>query len=189
MLDILVGAFLVSAVHPIMPDHWIPLVLISKAEQWSQTETLWISTLITIPHIISTIILGVLVGLIGFQISSIHESILEILAPMMFILIGLFYVYRSIRTRSHHHFDLSSANLNDRSKKNIILFMATALFFSPCIPIGSYFFIVGAKGFSSLIIVSAIYFSVTLTIMLLMVFLGRKGVERIKWHFLEHHEN
>jgi hypothetical protein len=54
---------------------------------------------------------------------------------------------------------------------------------------GSYFFIVGAKGFANLAMVSAIYIVVTLGILLLMVYLGKRGVERIQWHFLEHNEN
>jgi hypothetical protein len=67
--------------------------------------------------------------------------------------------------------------------------MATALFFSPCVPMGSYFFIVGAEGLANLFLVSVIYIVVTLGVLLLMVALGRKGVERIHWHFLEHNEN
>jgi hypothetical protein len=67
--------------------------------------------------------------------------------------------------------------------------MATALFFSPCVPIGSYFFVVGATGLSGLILVSSIYVLVTLILLLIMVSLGRRGVEMIKWRFLEHHEN
>jgi hypothetical protein len=67
--------------------------------------------------------------------------------------------------------------------------MATALFFSPCIPMGSYFFLVGAEGVAGLALVSVIYIVVTLGVLLLMVTLGRRGVERLQWHFLEHNEN
>ena len=67
--------------------------------------------------------------------------------------------------------------------------MATALFFSPCVSIGSYFFVVGAEGVASMALVSIIYVVVTLGVLLLMVTLGRRGVERIQWHFLEHNEN
>ncbi|MHA2061064.1 MAG: hypothetical protein ACW963_02065, partial [Candidatus Sifarchaeia archaeon] len=83
--------------------------------------------------------------------------------------------------------DLS--RISKRSKRTIISFMATALFFSPCVPIGSYFFVVGATGLSGLILVSSIYVLVTLILLLIMVSLGRRGVEMIKWRFLEHHEN
>ena len=188
MLSILAGAFLVSAAHAILPDHWLPMILISRAEKWSQAETLWITALVTIPHLVSTILLGLLVGLIGFRLSATYEALMEIVAPSMFILIGLIYVYRNYRAKGHNHgVDLS--NLRDRSKKAVVTFMATALFFSPCVPMGSYFFIVGAEGLASLALVSVIYVVVTLGILLLMVSLGRMGIERVQWHFLEHNEN
>ena len=188
MLSVLAGAFLVSAAHAILPDHWLPMILISRAEKWSQVETLWITALVTIPHLVSTILLGLLMGLIGFRLSSTYEALMESVAPAMFVLIGLIYVYRNYRAEGHHHgADISS--LEDRSKRTVVTMMATALFFSPCVPMGSYFFIVGAGGISSLAIVSVIYIVVTLGILLLMVALGRRGVERIQWHFLEHNEN
>jgi sulfite exporter TauE/SafE len=157
MLNILAGAFLVSATHAILPDHWLPMILISRAEKWSQTETLWITALVTIPHMISTIILGILVGLIGFKLSSTHEALMEIVAPTMFIIIGIIYIYRNFKNESHHHHGVDISNLRNRSKKALVTFMATALFFSPCVPMGSYFFIVGTMGLTSLAMVSAIY--------------------------------
>ena len=188
MRSILAGAFLVSVAHAILPDHWLPMILISRAEKWSQAETLWITALVTIPHLVSTILLGLLVGLIGFRLSATHEALMEIVAPGMFILIGLIYVYRNYRAEGHHHgADISS--LGDRSKKAVVTFMATALFFSPCVPMGSYFFIVGTEGVAGLALVSIIYVVATLGILLLMVALGRRGVERLQWHFLEHNEN
>ena len=189
MLSVLAGAFLVSAAHAILPDHWLPMILISRAEKWSQAETLWITALVTIPHLVSTILLGLLVGLIGFKLSSAYEAFMGIVAPAMFILIGLIYVYKNYRTEGHHHHGADISSLEERSKKTVITMMATALFFSPCVPMGSYFFLVGAGGISSLAIVSVIYVVVTLGILLLMVSLGRMGVERIQWHFLEHNEN
>jgi putative Mn2+ efflux pump MntP len=133
--------------------------------------------------------LGIIVGLIGFRLSSIHEALMEIVAPAMFVLIGLIYVYRNFKVESHHQHGVDISSLNDRSKKAVITFMATALFFSPCVPMGSYFFIVGAKGIASMVFVSAIYIFVTLSLLLFMVALGKKGVDRIQWHFLEHNEN
>jgi putative Mn2+ efflux pump MntP len=106
----------------------------------------------------------------------------------MFVLIGLIYVYRNYRAEGHHH-GADISNLGDRSKRKVVTLMATALFFSPCVSIGSYFFVVGAEGVASMALVSIIYVVVTLGVLLLMVTLGRRGVERIQWHFLEHNEN
>ena len=188
MLSIIAGAFLVSVAHAILPDHWLPLILISRAEKWSQAETLWITALVTIPHLVSTILLGFLMGMIGLRLSASHEALMGIVAPAMFVLIGLIYVYRNYRAEGHHH-GADISNLGDRSKRKVVTLMATALFFSPCVSIGSYFFVVGAEGVASMALVSIIYVVVTLGVLLLMVTLGRRGVERIQWHFLEHNEN
>jgi nickel/cobalt exporter len=191
MLDILVGAFVVSTVHALMPDHWIPLVLISRAEGWSHGETMWISALVTLPHMISTILLGMAIGLIGFQLSTAYELIMERIAPMVFILIGGYYIYKGLKSEVHHHHGDHEAyeGLKGKSKRAIISFLATALFFSPCVPIGSYFLVASPKGTTGLIAVSAIYLVVTLAILLAMIYLGRKGVDRVRWRFLEHNEN
>jgi len=37
MISILTGAFLLSMIHAIMPDHWIPVVMIGKTERWSKS--------------------------------------------------------------------------------------------------------------------------------------------------------
>ena len=39
-----------------------------------------------------------------------------------------------------------------------------------------------------IIIVSAVYLIVTIVIMLLLVYLGIKGIQTFNMHFLEHHE-
>ncbi len=191
MWDILIGAFVVSTIHALMPDHWIPLVLISKAEGWSQGETLWISALVTLPHMISTILLGMAVGLIGLQLSTAYELIMERLTPTAFILIGGYYILRGLRGKGHHHHGDHEVyeGLKNKSKKAIISFLATTLFFSPCVPIGSYFLVASPAGATGLIAVSAIYLAVTLIVMMAMIYLGRKGVDRVRWNFLEHNEN
>lgn len=79
------GALILSIVHAVMPDHWIPLVMISRTAKWSQSETSWITALIAIPHIISTILLGTIIGIIGYKISSTSEVIMRVAVPLILI--------------------------------------------------------------------------------------------------------
>ncbi|MDP6049304.1 MAG: hypothetical protein QGG23_07705 [Candidatus Bathyarchaeota archaeon] len=188
MLSILTGAFLVSITHAILPDHWLPLILISRAEKWSPKDTFWAATLIIIPHLVSTILLGLLMGIIGFKLSVSNEVLMEVVTPVMFIFLGLVYIYRNYRADGHHH-GVDISNLNDRSKGRVITIMATALFFSPCIPMGSYFLIAGADGIGILTLVAIIHVVATLGGILTMVALGRRGIETMKWNFLKHNEN
>ncbi|MEW6481562.1 MAG: hypothetical protein AB1397_00900 [bacterium] len=163
--------------------------MISRTEKWSRIETSWITGIIAIPHIISTILIGIIIGIIGYKLSSSNEFVMRIAAPLILVAIGVIYAYLGFRgTGQHHHQNAIKINaLAKKSKLAIILPLATALF-SPCVPIGSYFFVAGAKGWFGIAMVSAIYLIVTILGMVLMVNLGLKGIEKIKWHFLERHE-
>jgi flagellar biosynthesis protein FliQ len=188
MIRILFGALVLSVVHALMPDHWIPIVIISRTENWSNVETLWVSLLVTIPHIISTILVGILVGIIGLELTSTHELIMKTIAPLILIIIGAVYIYRHFSEASHHS-SKKVYELTKGSKKEIISLLATALFFSPCVPIGSYFLIAGSTGMLGISLVSTIYLLVTIIVMLFMISLGRLGLDKLNWHFLDHNEN
>ena len=63
-----------------------------------------------------------------------------------------------------------------------------AMFLSPCLEIEAYYFQAATAGWSGILMVSAVYVIVTVSGMLLLVFLASKGVRAIQSHFLDHHE-
>jgi len=190
MIQVFIGALVLSLVHAIMPDHWIPLIMISRSEKWSRIETSWITALIAIPHIISTTLIGIIIGIIGYKLSSTHELVMRAVTPLILVAIGVIYASLDFRVKGqHHHRDsINTGAFLNKSKLAIVFPLATALFFSPCVAIGSYFFVAAVRGWFAIAMVSAIYLIVTILGMVLMVNLGLRGVEKIKWHFLECHE-
>jgi hypothetical protein len=48
----------------------LPLVAISKAEKWSEGETLKVTTITGFSHTLSTVIIGIIVGMIGYKLSN-----------------------------------------------------------------------------------------------------------------------
>jgi len=54
--------------------------------------------------------------------------------------------------------------------------------------IEAYYFQAGTQGWMGILLVSAVYMIVTVSGMLLLVYLGNKGVRAIRSHFLDHHE-
>ena len=187
MIQILIGSLVLSILHASIPNHWIPLVAVAKAENWSRKEALWVTTITGSAHTASTILVGIIVGLIGYKLSSTYEFVTRVVAPSILIIIGLIYLILDLK--DHHHRNPSETNsLSKRSKLAIIMSLGTAMFFSPCIEIEAYYFTAGALGWLGIVLVSIIYLIVTVLGMVLLVDLGRKGVERIKWHLLEHHE-
>jgi hypothetical protein len=60
------------------------------------------------------------------------------------------------------------------------------MFFSPCLEIEAYFLAAGAQRFWWTILLSAIYFFVTLLGMVIWVTIAYRGLNKFNWHTLEH---
>jgi nickel/cobalt transporter (NicO) family protein len=190
MWQIFIGSMVLSLVHALIPNHWIPLIAISKTEKWSNKETLAATFITGFSHTVSTIIIGVIVGFVGYKLSESYNYITRVAAPVILIIIGVIYLLLDIRSsHHHHHLELNDQKLkNKKSKFAIITSLSIAMFLTPCIEIEAYYFQAGTIGWIGIFIVSSVYLLMTLTIMFTLVFLGLKGINRFNSHFLEHHE-
>ena len=187
MWQIISGSLLLSLVHAAIPNHWLPIVAIGKSERWTMRETLNATVLIGAAHIASTIIIGVLIGLAGFRLSSNHAELAHWIAPVVLAVLGLIFIASDFigkGHRHHNHFD----EIGGRSKRAIIGSMVVAMFFSPCIELEVYFLPAGAFGWSGILTTSVIYLFATVSTMLLLVYVGTKGLSRLNWHIFEHHQ-
>ncbi len=191
--QIIMGAFLLSIVHASIPNHWLPLVALSKSENWDEKFTMSTTALAGFAHTLSTIIIGIIVGFLGYQLSGSYSFIVSVIAPGLLIILGVIYLALSFRAnrRHHRHHHSHEIHLDGAKKKTtfaIITALVISMFFSPCLEIEAYFFVAGKLGWQGIITVSAIYTIITIAGMLLLVWLGMKGVKKINSHFLEHHE-
>ena len=191
MWQLFIGSMLLGLIHPLFPNHWIPLIAISKTEKWTNKETI-VATLITgFSHTLSTIIIGIIVGFVGIKLSESYSYITRIAAPLILVLLGIIYLLLDFRSshHHHHHFDINNENLKNRRSKTAIIFtLCIGLFFSPCIEIEAYYFQAATKGWIGIFIVSLVYLIMTLTMMVSLVYFGLKGVNKFNLHFLDHHE-
>lgn len=193
-IQIFIGSFLLSIGHALIPSHWLPIIAISKAEKWNEKETLKVTTFIGMAHTSSTVIIGILVGFIGYKLSESYYFITKIIAPLVLIALSLIYFYLEYNhnkiqsSHKHHHIDVEKIIQKKKSKKSIIISLMIAMFFSPCLEIEIYYFTASQVGWIGIGIVSATFFIVTVIVMLLLVYFASKGVSKLKWHFLEHHD-
>jgi len=186
--QIIIGAFLLSILHASIPNHWIPLVALSKSEKWNEKLTMGITAIAGFSHTLSTIIIGIIVGFFGYKLSGSYSFIVGVIAPSLLILLGIIYLILSIRDNKHHHHDIHIDETKKKTTTAIILTLTISMFFSPCLEIEAYFFVASKLGWEGIIAVSVVYTVITIAGMLLLVWLGMKGVKKIKSHFLEHHE-
>ena len=194
-IQIFLGSLLLSIVHAMIPSHWLPLVAISKAEKWTERETLRVTAITGFSHTLSTVIIGITIGLIGYKLSESYHYITHFVAPIVLILLGLIYFFLEYRHsliknehHHHHHIDVDEIIQKRKNKRSIVLTLSIAMFFSPCLEIEVYYFTASRLGWTGIWTVSFVYLFITVFGIITLVFLASKGVQKLKWHFLEHHE-
>ena len=195
VIQIFVSSLLLSLVHATIPSHWLPLIAIGKAEKWSDKETLAVTAITGASHTISTIIIGVIVGMIGYKLSESYNIITKVIAPAVLIALGVIYFileyhHSCIKNKQHHHHHVHVDEIIEKrkNKRSIVLALSVAMFFSPCLEIEIYYFTASRLGWLGIGIVSTIYFFVTILGMMFLVYYAGKGVKKLQWHFLEHHD-
>jgi len=190
MWQIILGSLILGLIHPLFPNHWIPLIAISKTEKWSTKETVFATLITGFSHTLSTILIGIFVGFIGIKLTESYSFITRIAAPAILLFIGIIYVILDLKSaHHHHHFDINDQKLNSKkSKTAIIISLCIGMFLSPCIEIEAFYFQAATKGWLGILIVSLIYLTLTLTLMVGLVYYGLKGVNKFNLHFLDHHE-
>lgn len=187
MIELLIGSLLLSVLHAVIPNHWLPLVSLSRAERWSLPETLSITILTAFAHSFSTIGLGIVIGLIGYQLADQYEALAEIAAPLILLAMGLLYLSLDFRHVPHHHFP-EQAVLRRKSKAALVVSLCIAMFFSPCLEIETYYLAAGTYGWQGIGLISAVYLIVTMAGITLMVWAGYQSLQKLRWHWLERHE-
>ncbi len=188
MLNVIAGATILSVLHSFIPSHWLPIVVIGKSEGWSRNEILGFTVILSISHTLSTVIIGLLIGIVGYTLSQYQEMLARFIASVVLVALGLWYITRhfNIHNPHAHH----GIEVRKGSKLKIISWLSTVMFFSPCIEIEAYYLSAGSMGWMPILAVSLIYVVITLVLMEFFVFLALKGMEVVKiLHRLEHNEN
>ncbi len=184
MYSIFIGSLLISLLHAVIPNHWLPVLAIGKKEGWNLAETTRITFIAGMAHVISTVIIGLLLGLIGGELTQHIEDFTRIIGPSILILIGLYFVRQHY---THHHFHLQKEQIEKkRNKSSIILALIIAMFLSPCMEIEAYFLLAGSKGWYMLAAIAAMYSVITIAGMLIWIRIVYKGLLKLNWHKWEH---
>lgn len=72
LLILLVAAFSVAALHAILPDHWMPIAVLARAERWSPERTFKVALLTGVGHIAGTLGLGAIPMALSMRIRSLR---------------------------------------------------------------------------------------------------------------------
>lgn len=183
MYNILLGSILLSLLHAVIPNHWLPVLAIGRKENWTLKEVTKVTLLSGLAHALSTIVIGIVLGLLSIQLAGTIEYFTKLIAPISLVALGTFFIYQHHR---HKHFHLHEIPKPSLSKTKIIMALVIAMFLSPCMEIEAYFMLAGTKGIWAVLLIAALYLFISVSGMVFWVRLAYKGVLKLNWHSLEH---
>jgi hypothetical protein len=178
---LLIGAIAISVLHAALPNHWLPFVLVGRAQKWEDKKILRISFFAGTGHVIMTGVFGLIAALVGGLILSSLDLFLLPVTSGILIVIGSIYVVLGYRTKKkgaegHHH------DVPDNATSLSLVLMLTL---SPCEAMIPIFFAASPYGLESLLLLVVVVSLATIGAILLLVYLTMKGYERIHSHWLE----
>lgn len=181
MYSILIGSLLISLLHAIIPNHWLPVIAIGRKEGWSLSETSTVTFIAGLAHVISTIIIGILLSVIGDELKDHIQDFTRVIGPAILILVGIYFIRQHYQ---HHHFHVDNNKL--KSKKHIVAALIVAMLLSPCMEIEAYFLLAGSISWYFVGVIAILYGLISISGMLIWVRVAYKGLLKLNWHSLEH---
>ena len=186
MFSLVAGTFFLALIHALIPNHWLPVVAVAKAEHWKVRDVTTITFISATAHVLGTVALGLILGVIGKELAEQYGHAINVAASILLIMFGL--IYYTVNLPHHHHSQQKDVAQYKRSKRRWILIFILMMFFSPCLEVESLFLSAGAYGMPTVTLLSIVYAIVSISGILLLVNLGNKGVSLLPAEFVEHNE-
>lgn len=186
MFSVVAGTFLLAMVHALIPNHWLPLVAVARAEGWKQKDITSVTFLAALAHVTGTVVLGFVLGVIGKKLQTDYGNTIYVVSSILLIVFGL--IYFSVNLPHHHHSEQKDVAAFKRSKIKWILIFTFMMLLSPCLEVESLFLSAGAYGMQTVVAMAIIYAIVSISGIMLLVYLGYKGINLLPANFIEHNE-
>jgi sulfite exporter TauE/SafE len=183
-MDLLIfSTITVSVLHALAPDHWLPFVMLGRAQQWSRYKLTAITALAGLGHVSSSLVIGAIGVLLGAAVEEVDvwESARGNIASFLLIGFGLAYMVWGIKNwgRKHsHHIE--------HAKVVSYWTLFTLIVFGPCEPLIPLIFVGYGFGWMAVLFVFGVFGVTTIGMMLVQVHLATLGVSFFRPHWLEH---
>lgn len=182
--SIAVTAFAVAFLHAALPTHWLPFVLVGRAQKWSTGRTLGVTLLAGIGHVGLTIALGLALVLAGMALQPSLGGLFHWIVGGLMIAVGLFYIARG----RHNHALPEASRRVYASDRAAIAALVTLLTLSPCEAFLPYYLAGMEHGWMAFLVLSAVLMAATAAGMLIFTSLSLAGFKRLGLQWVERYE-
>jgi len=100
---LLMTAAATAAFHTLIPDHWLPFVLVGRARGWSGRTTAAVSGLSALVHTVLSLALGLAALLLGQSVAHAVGERLERGSGVLLVVFGTAYAVWAWRKGGHFH--------------------------------------------------------------------------------------
>ena len=183
-----------AIIHALIPDHWLPFVLLARAQAWSERRTLTLVGLTGAIHSLVSIAVGAAVILLGtVSLQRLAERLgasLELLAGLLLTAFGLFYglwahrrearahARAAERMHTHGHL-LSRFDRGDRTGSTLVAIIGV----SPCVLLQPILFAAAAEGAAAAAAAAAGFALCTIGTMIGVTVVATRGMRRLEGRF------
>jgi hypothetical protein len=182
--SIAVTAFAVAFLHAALPTHWLPFVLVGRAQKWSTERTLGVTLLAGIGHVGLTIALGLALVLAGMALQPSLGGLFHWIVGGLMIAVGLFYIARG----RHNHALPEASRQVYASDRAAVAALVTLLTLSPCEAFLPYYLAGMEHGWEAFLVLSAVLMTATAAGMLIFTSLSLAGFKRLGLQWVERYE-
>ncbi len=188
---LLLSALTIGIIHAMAPDHWLPFVMIGKANQWTRWKTTNVVILAGLGHVGSSVIITIVGVMLGAALEHVNgwEQVRGNIASWLLIVFGAGYALWGVmnygkhtQEHSHHHDHPHGEN----TAKIVSYWTLFALIiFGPCEPLIPLLFASIPYGWFAITAIFVVFGVVTIAMMLLQVHLAMLGLSFMRSHFFE----
>ena len=189
---LLIGAVLaVGVLHTMVPDHWLPIVLMARQRKWSTRETALAALQAGTGHVVSTLLIAVLFWGAGAAIATRFSGWVESATSLALVGFGLWVAVGAWREMvheqghergDHHHHGHShghghSHDTKTGSRMALLLILGS----SPMIEGIPAFFAAGQYGLGLLIVMALVFAAATIATYIVLSVYSAKGLKQVRF--------
>lgn len=190
-LSIVATGFAVAFFHAALPTHWLPFVLVGRAQGWSVRRIALVTALAGLGHVAFTVVLGALVAGAGVVLEDQLGAVAPYVAAGLLFALGTFYLLRhatSARRLAGPAGTLAEPRryASDKAAIGALVLMLTI---SPCEAFLPVYLSAAPYGWAAFALLSLVLAAATAAGMTIFTAAFLLGAERLKLRTLERYDS
>ncbi|MEE9219718.1 MAG: sulfite exporter TauE/SafE family protein [Acidobacteriota bacterium] len=176
-----------AAVHALIPDHWLPLVLLARAQRWELRRTLGVAAFSGTLHSIVSVSLGAMALWLGREAALEVGEKLQHLTSLLLVLFGAVYAGWALARGGHSlHMHPHLADPHGEPDQRLSgMGLGFIIGFNPCVLIIPILFATAAWRAAWQLAVAGAFTLTTIATTSVMAWVGLRSSRRLEFAFLD----